>query len=316
MPHSLQSVTDPSFLAQPGEVADWRAVVLLETATETGVLAALPGTHAEVAARAGTDPGATRIMLDALEVYDVTRCGAGGTYVLGPGAPGGGRAAVLHQHAGVITRWADQLRARVAGEATLSRVPREPDDVRRWLESLGTMARERAPGLVDACLAAVPDARTVLDLGGGHGEYAREFARRRLDATMQDRPLIVDLAHAHGGLADEGVVLVGADFFEQIAPGPFDIVWLAGVAHTYPEKDIRRLYEHVRPVTGRALVISTFLRHADDRTRLFAVQMLSLGNGADTHSREEHTTWLHAAGFTDVTRHPAPGGHDLLVATT
>ena len=42
-----------SFLAPPGDVADWRLVVLFDAVASAGALEALPGTAEEVAGRLG-----------------------------------------------------------------------------------------------------------------------------------------------------------------------------------------------------------------------------------------------------------------------
>jgi len=65
-----------SFLAEPGAVADWRLVLLLDVAADTGVLGALPGRADEVAGRLRLDPRATRIVLDALAGWGVVAAGA------------------------------------------------------------------------------------------------------------------------------------------------------------------------------------------------------------------------------------------------
>lgn len=49
------TVPDLTFLAEPDAVADWRLLVLLDVATETGVLDALPGRPDELAERLGLD---------------------------------------------------------------------------------------------------------------------------------------------------------------------------------------------------------------------------------------------------------------------
>ena len=50
----------------------------------------------------------------------------------------------------------------------------------------------RVERVVDACLARRPRARTVLDLGGGPGRYARGFAARGLQVTLLDTPATVE----------------------------------------------------------------------------------------------------------------------------
>lgn len=305
---------DLTFLAEPGALADWRAVVLTDAAIDAGLLAALPGTTAHVAATAGTDPTATRVVLDALAIWDVVTRDADDTYRLGTAAPDQGESAVIHQHAGVITRWAEVLGDRLAGVPPEPRGQRDPDETARWLDSLGTRARRRAPAIVDACLAAVPEPDGVLDLGGGHGEYALEFARRGLDVTMQDRDVVIDLARARQVLPDAGVELFAGDFFEVLPDRTFDLVLLAGVAHAHPPDVLEKLYADIRRITGRALVVSASIRDGGLRSTLFAVQMLS-GAGGSTHTEQVHRDCLVAAGFDRVERHPMAGDErDLLVA--
>jgi hypothetical protein len=43
------------FLAQPGEVADWRLIAALDIATEVGLLAELPAAPGEATNRVGLD---------------------------------------------------------------------------------------------------------------------------------------------------------------------------------------------------------------------------------------------------------------------
>lgn len=306
---------DLTFLAAPDAVADWRTIVLVDAAIDAGVLAALPGTVDDVARRAGTDTTATGVVLQALEVWDVVVPDDAGAYHLGPRAPAEGEDAVIHQHADVIRRWAGVLGARLAGRRQEPREERTRSETARWLDSLGHRARRRAPAIVDACLDAVPGATSVLDLGGGHGEYAREFARRGLDVTMQDLPVVIDIARDVGRLEAAGVSLFAGSFFETMPDRTFDLTLLAGVAHAYPTEDLGSLYARVRGVTNTALVVSAAIRDGRPRSALFAVQMLSGRQGADIHTVDDHRACLESAGFRRVDLQPMPDGErDLLVA--
>ncbi|MGH9150416.1 MAG: hypothetical protein ACRD0F_08770, partial [Acidimicrobiales bacterium] len=61
------------FIAPPGEVDDWRLIVLVEAAAAAGLLGALPGTPGEVAAGLGLDADSVRVALDALGTFDVVQ---------------------------------------------------------------------------------------------------------------------------------------------------------------------------------------------------------------------------------------------------
>jgi len=175
---------------------------------------------------------------------------------------------------------------------------RSSADLERCQAGMAARARTFAPKVVDACLARVPHAKRVLDLGGGHGEYSLEFARRGLSAVLQDRPAMLEFPERRTVWEAGGVEPFPGDFFEVLPEGPFDVVFCAGVTHTFDGDHNRRLYQLVRPLVpdDGALAIVTFPR-GTPRARVFAVQMLVVGNHGDTHSLEDYGAWLAGAGF-------------------
>jgi 2-polyprenyl-3-methyl-5-hydroxy-6-metoxy-1,4-benzoquinol methylase len=285
-----------SFLALPDQVADWRFVVLCAAADECGLLAALPGTPGEVAAAAGLDPHAARVVLDALAEWGAVAVGEDGRYGLGPSLPEGDDLLAIHHHARALRQTSGVVTERLRG------VPTERPGVRdleRWQAAMAVNARRMAPALVDACLARAPGAGRVLDLGGGHGAYGLEFVRRGLHATLQDRPEVIDMHRRRGELEAAGVELFPGDFFEVLPEGPFDIVFCAGITHTFDGEHNRRLYPRLRPLVapGGGLAIVTLPRRSSPAASLLGVQMLVVGAGGDTHAEDEYRAWLEAAGF-------------------
>ena len=278
-------------------VADWRQALYYGAASDAGILSSLPGTPAEVAAASEADERASRVMLEALEVWDFVSCDADGRFDRGPAWPSHEVGIGLLQQARFIKGTAARLPERMRGEVSPmeQRSGRELD---QWQAGMAARARTVAPGLVDACLAQVPDAKSVLDLGGGHGEYGMEFARRGLRVVLQDRPAILDFQHRREVWAAAGVELFPGDFFEVLPERRFDLILLAGVTHTFDGEHNRRLYKRLRPLVSDdgALAIVTFLR-GTARARLFAVQMLVVGNQGDTHGEDEYRAWLDEAGF-------------------
>lgn len=308
------STTTPPFTAPVEPAADWRQALVFADADEAGILAALPGTLTEIAAAAGTDGHATRVVLDALEAFGIVSSG-GNRYERGPAWPAPPEDAALHQAARFIRGTATHLPDRIRGEIAPPRGQRSPEDLDRWQAAMGARARKAAPGIVDAVLGRAPGARRVLDLGGGHGEYGLEFARRGLATVLQDRPAILDFPHRREAWAAGGVELFPGDFFETLPEGPFDVVFCAGVTHTFDGDHNRRLYQRVRSVLGPGGVfaIVTMLR-GTPRARLFAIQMLVVGNRGDTHAEEEYRRWLDEAGFGLEVVHPDELGQAVLVA--
>lgn len=292
------TVPDRTFLAEPDAVADWRVVVLLDVATETGVLDALPGRPDELAERLGLDGRGVRILLDALGAWDVVVADSEGAYGPGPRTPDDAARPVLYHHARAVRQWAGGLEDRVRGLplAEPQRAMPHPD---RWQAALAVSARRSASGVVDAVLAAAPGAASVVDLGGGHGEYALEFARRGVKATLQDRPAIVEVARAAGRLEAAGVELVAGDFFETLPDAGFDVVFVSGVTHTMPGERVAELFRRVASIVvpGGLLAVQTFLRGRHRTGAIFAVQMLANGGGGDTHPEGDYRAWLAEAGF-------------------
>jgi len=67
----LSNRDELSFLAPPGEVADWRLVAAFDAAAEVGLFEELPATPKEAVTRLGLDERAVRILLGALSVWGV-----------------------------------------------------------------------------------------------------------------------------------------------------------------------------------------------------------------------------------------------------
>lgn len=292
------TVPDLTFLAEPDAVADWRLVVLLEVAIETGVLDALPGRPGELAESLRLDARGVRILLDALSAWDVVVADGEGAYASGPGTPDEESRPVLYHHARAVRQWAGGLEDRVRGLPLAEPRPAMPHPD-RWQAAMALSARRTAPGVVSTVLAAAPEAASVVDLGGGHGEYALEFARRGLKATLQDRPTMIEIGQAAGRLEPAGIELVAGDFFETLPDAHFDVVFVSGVTHTMPGPRVGELFRRAASIVapGGVLAVQTFLRGRHRTGAIFAIQMLVNGGGGDTHAEGDYRRWLAEAGF-------------------
>jgi len=309
---------DLTFLAPPGEAADWRAILLCDAAAATGVFEELPGTAEELVTRTGLDPQALRVILDALVTLAVLETGADGHFMLGPDAPAPAAMPNLRHHARALKRWANTLEPRLRGESTGGSAG--VTDPEMFHDALANNARKVAPELVDVCLDRFPEARSVLDLGGLHGEYSLEFTGRGLKATMQDMPAMIDVARRRGRLESAGVELFEGSFFETVPDGPFDLAYCSGITHTFDGDHNLMLFRNLRRVVkpGGGVAVVTFLRGRNPMTALFAIQMLVNDNGGDTHTEAEYRAWLTGAGFTvdeAVLDLPGQGARSVLFAT-
>ncbi len=288
---------DVSFLAPPGQVADWRLTLLFDAAAGGGVLGALPGTAADVAGRLDLDPHGVRVVLDALIPWEVVERDADRSYRPGPQMPSPDAAFSLRHHARALRQWGEAIPDRLRGTPVETRPGMANPEL--FIDALAVGARQAAPQLVDLCLARFPKARSVIDLGGAHGEYSLEFARRGLQVTMQDLPTMTDIVARRGRLAEAGVELFAGSFFDAVPGGPFDLAFCCGINHTFDgdhnEDLFRRLRSVVSPHGG--LTVVTFLRGRNPVADIFAVQMLAVGNGGDSHGEDEYRSWLTGSGF-------------------
>ncbi len=294
---------DRSFYAPPGEVADWRLALMYDAAVGAGLLDALPASPAQLSAVLGLEAHAVRVVLDALVTWGVVQPGQNGRYALGRDAPDQDQAAVIRHHARAVRRWSALIDDRLRGVDDNAAAWR-PDAAQRalWLRALAVFSRRWIPAAVDTCLALAPHTSSVLDIGGGHGEYAREFARRGLRAVLQDTPETIEMLQSEGWLHGSGVELFPGDFFATLPAEKFDLVVCAGVTYTFGAQRNLELFQQVHSVLapGGVLAIQTFLRGDSSVGSIFAMQMLLVGTDADVHSEEEYRSWLKAAAFGSV----------------
>lgn len=312
----MNPIDEPGFLAPPDGVGDWRRVVLTDAAVAAGLFDALPDTPSGAARHLGLDAHAVRVLLEALREWAVTSTDQQGRYHPGPRAPTREDGAVLHHHARVIRRWSESLEPRLRGEQEASAGPRSPEERERWLEALAAQAQERADELADRCLQRFPDVQRVLDLAGGHGEYGLAFARRGCDVTLQDTPEVIDLVSRWPSVQASRLRLFAGDAFVRLPDDSPDLALCAGFTHTLPGDKVAEMLTRLAAITAPAggVAIHTFLRGHRPVAPIFAVQMLLVGQGGDTHREEDYRRWLADAGYEAIETVDL-GDRDLLLAT-
>ena len=162
-------------------------------------------------------------------------------------------------------------------------------------------------------VAALPEfkrARTLLDLGGGHGLYAIAFAETNpeLDATVFDLPPVTEVTQEFIGRygMDERVSVIGGDFaMDEIGQG-YDIVFASDVFYRKPDA-LSGIFEKIHGALndGGSIMLKHWVLN-DDRTApptsvLFDL-MLSL-RGGDWHhiyTEVEYIELLEGARFSDI----------------
>ena len=295
---------------------DYRELLLLRAARETGVLDALVSnayTPADVAREAGVTERAARVTVDALVdmgLLEEVEAGVEPTnrmlgFVTKTDVRSIGR---LPNELDTVEALVDLPETMETGD-----VPAKPGD---WTRNrLGARAAEDDASVRAAVTAAVrehPDAADVLVVAGGPGQHAVEFARRGFEVTMLDAPAVVEAVDPL--LERERVDLVAGDPLEGV-DGEFDIVFHAEVAREYGPDDNRQLLaaaSDAAAADGLAMHVDAFRGETIDAA--VAAELLATTERGACYEEGAVGEWFADAGFADVRAGDVPGTDYRFVA--
>jgi len=178
----------------------------------------------------------------------------------------------------------------------------DPEQTARFLDMLYERSKDSARLVHEWLSPLLPAKASVLDLGGGHGRYARVFADAGHTATLFDFSYVIDYARKRHG---EALGYIGADFREPDADfgGPYDLVLLSNVVHGEPDELNRRLIRRLAGTLapgGYIVLKDMFLDEHDqdpENAVFFGVTMLFYTRSGRSHSLERARTWLAEAGL-------------------
>jgi predicted O-methyltransferase YrrM len=174
---------------------------------------------------------------------------------------------------------------------------------RHFTLALAGRAKNVAPVLANNY--PLPDAKVLVDVGGGTGIYSIAFLERNpaLRAIVLDRPEVLkvarEMADAHG-VADRMTLQPGDMFRDPLPAG--DVFLLSNILHDWDVPECRTLIQRcaasVRP-GGRMLIHDVFLNDALDGPlpmALYSAALFTLTEGR-LYSAAEYGAWLHEAGL-------------------
>jgi len=154
------------------------------------------------------------------------------------------------------------------------------------------------------------DVQKMLDIGGGPGTYALEWAKlhNRLKATIFDIPPVVEVAKTYikrYGLEDRVNTLAG-DFTKDALGDGYDLILMANILHMYDEKVsqdlIRKAFKSLWP--GGRIVIHGFCTDDEEtgplQDALFSLNIGMLTQGGKAHPVKEKIQWLEETGYQDI----------------
>lgn len=290
-----------------------RSMVLF-TALKLGVFSALARGSADaatVARRVGADPRRLAVLLNGLTAMGLLRKTAkryrngevAASFLTdGPHS----KSSILLHHGDC---WRDWSRLEETVRGGRKGRPLGGDEQENFIRGMEDNARERA-ARVAARFRLRPGER-LLDLGGGPGTYAVEWARRYpgVSVTLFDTPGTIRITRRILGEkgALEGVRLIEGDFLADPIGGPYDFIWISHILHAYSEKDCRALLRKARRalVAGGRIAVQEFLVDEGGASppgpAFFSVHMVAVTEGGRAYSARGVAGMLRAAGLGKTT---------------
>lgn len=311
-----------------GLVTGYQGAAVVTAASRLGVferLARQPWRGDDLAAELGTDPHATGALLASLEALGLAARGPAGFTATPFVVDRLGRDAelglVVEKEAFFARAWLDLERVVRTGRPVLDpwreRLDRDPDQARAFLQALDVLARLTGPDL--ASVPALTPGRTVIDVGGGLGSYARMLAAAGSDVVLLDLPQVA--AWAREALADvEACRVVAADVVSEPLPAEAAGADAALVSHLLHDLSPETCVEVLAAVRaslapGGAVVVNDFARDAGPGPfgPLFDL-MMCVETGGAAYEVAELVVFCEEAGFVDVRRLDVPAPLTLLEA--
>jgi len=190
------------------------------------------------------------------------------------------------------------------GESKATQGGTRADDLEhteRFLDMLYRQSDGAARSVFDWLSTRIPKGGSVLDLGGGHGRYARTFADGGFTTTLYDLPHVVSLARKRHG---DVMRYIEGDFHARREfGGPYDLVLLSNIVHgESPSANaalIAALATHLKP--GGLLAIKDMfldeLGRGPENAVFFGLTMLYYTTEGRSPSLSEAREWFEAAGL-------------------
>ncbi len=182
----------------------------------------------------------------------------------------------------------------------------DPEDFAGFLDMLYRASEPSAQEVYDWIAPRVPAEGALLDVGGGHGRYARTFADSGRRAAIFDFPEVIEYARErHGDALD----YLAGNFRDPAADfgGPYDLIFLSNIVHGEPDAEnvslLRRLAAALKP-GGWIVLKDMFIDELGcdpEKAVFFGLTMLSYTKAGESPTLEQGKRWFDAAGLGNTT---------------
>jgi len=275
-----------------------------------------PSTAQALAGELGTDPRATRILLDALAALEfLTKQGSDYSVpedvaMLLTEKSADSVLPMVRHLANCLRRWAQLSFVTQTGRPAECgpSIRGEPADRASFIGGMHNICEPIAAEVVKK-LRPLKFGH-LLDIGSASGTWAIALLRAvpEAKATLFDLPSVMAMAEqriAEAGLGDR-VTLVAGDFYTDDLPDGADLAWLGAICHQNSRKQNRALFAKVhRALKGGGVAVIRDVVMDPSRAQpewgaLFAVNMLVATEGGGTYTFDEYRQDLCEVGFERV----------------
>jgi SAM-dependent methyltransferase len=185
-------------------------------------------------------------------------------------------------------------------------IPSDLTQTERFLDMLYRISEASARSTYEWLRGELPAGGSVLDLGGGHGRYARTFADAGYAVTLFDQPEVIGLAKKRHG--DTLRYLAGDFHTADTFGGPYDLVLLCNIVHgESAEANASLIARAARSLRkgARIAVRDMLLDDTQDNPRsgvFFDLTMLLYTEHGRVPTLREVEEWFSQAGLRDFRR--------------
>ncbi|HHT9137429.1 MAG TPA: methyltransferase [Candidatus Wunengus sp. YC60] len=231
----------------------------------------------------------------------------------------------IHHAHNIMENWTMLRETVETGKAvSLKDLPEEvdPHDLRDFITAMHNIASTKAE---DLC--GKPDlkgAKRLLDLAGGPGTYAIEFAKAHphLHAVVFDLEHVTKLTHEFikaSGVEGRVTTLAGNCLEDSFGRNVYDAILASNILHIYNPanntKILRKCWDALKD--GGQVIIHEFVldetRTSPQFAALFSLNMLIGTQEGASYSESEYKTWLESAGFKHIRKIDLESNSSLII---